>query len=60
MSENYGELIKEIRKEKGITIIELAAKMGVSQTYIARLEQGEIKPTKEQMEIIHDFIEGKK
>lgn len=50
---NVGFLIREIRKEKGITIVDLAAKMGVSQAYICRLERGDIKPTKEQLELIY-------
>lgn len=58
MPNRYGELIKEIRKNKGITIVELAQRMGVSQAYIVRIERGEIKPTKEQLEVLHSFIEG--
>ena len=40
-----------------VTIVELAAKMGVSQAYISRLERGEIKPTQEQLEVLRAFIE---
>ena len=59
MEENYAELLKKIRKEKRITIIELAKRMGVSQGYIVRIERGEIEPTQEQIEVIKSFIEGK-
>jgi predicted transcriptional regulator len=52
-----GDMIREIRKQKGITIVELAAKMGVSQDYIARLELGEVKPTQEQIEVIQAFLD---
>lgn len=56
---NAGDMIRYIRREKKITIVELAAKMGVSQAYIVRIERGEIKPTVEQVETLHAFIEGK-
>ena len=36
-----GDMIRQIRKAKKVTIVELAEKMGVSQDYIARLELGE-------------------
>jgi predicted transcriptional regulator len=52
-----GDMIRHIRKSKRVTIIELAAKMGVSQDYIARLELGEIKPTQEQIEVIQTFLD---
>ena len=57
--QNYGKLIKKIRKEKGITLIELAEKMGVSQAYLVRIERDEIMPTQEQIEVIHSFLEEK-
>ncbi|MBU0477951.1 MAG: helix-turn-helix transcriptional regulator [Candidatus Omnitrophica bacterium] len=55
----YIHQLKQLRKSKKLTIIELAKKMGVSQKYIVRLEEGKIKPTKEQVETIKAFIEGK-
>ncbi|MCP4651228.1 MAG: helix-turn-helix transcriptional regulator [PVC group bacterium] len=51
------QLLKKLRKEKKITIIELAAKMGVGQDYIARLENGSQEATIEQIEVIKSFIE---
>jgi len=53
---DYAEMIIHLRKEKGITAIELAEKMGVSPAYIARLEMGEAKPTAEQIEVIRSFL----
>jgi len=52
-----GDMIREIRKAKKVTIVELAEKMGMSQDYIARLELGEIKPTQEQREVIQAFFD---
>ena len=59
MIEPLGEDLRQMRKEKRITIIELAAKMGVSQAYISRLELGQIQPTREQLEVIKEFIAGR-
>lgn len=53
---NPGDMIRYIRKERGISIVELATKMGVSQAYISRLERGEVKPTMEQVEVIKSFL----
>ncbi|MFH1800601.1 MAG: helix-turn-helix transcriptional regulator [Candidatus Omnitrophota bacterium] len=52
-----GDMIRHIRKSKRVTIVELAERMGVSQDYIARLELGETKPTKEQIEVIQTFLD---
>ena len=53
---NPGEMIRYIRKQKGVSIVELAEKMGVSQAYISRLERGEIQPTMEQIETTQSFL----
>jgi len=49
-------MIRRIRRLNRVTIVELAERMGVSQDYIARLELGEINPTKEQIEVIQTFL----
>ena len=53
---NSGDMIRYLRKEKGITIVELAKRIGVSQAYIVRFERGEISPTEEQVEVIKSFL----
>ena len=57
--ENVGGILRHTRREKRVTIVELARRMGVSQSYIARLDQGEIEPTAEQVEVMQAFVEGK-
>lgn len=37
--------LKELRKDRGWTQAKLAAKSGISQTYISELEQGKKQPT---------------
>jgi len=59
MSENAKELIRRLRKEKGITLVELSEKMGVSQAYLVQIEDGDAIPTEEQTETLRAFIEGR-
>ena len=54
------EMIRNLRKERGIPILELAEKIGVSFEYLAKLELGEVKPTAEQIEVIKSFIKGER
>ena len=57
MSSTYGEALREQRKVLRVTIVELAKKMGVSQSYISRIELGMIAPVQEQKEVILSFLE---
>ena len=56
MSQTYGEMLRERRRVQGITIVELAEKMGVGQAYISELELGVIAPIQEQVEVIQSFL----
>lgn len=40
-----GERVKQLRLEKGITQLELAAKCNIEQSSIARIESGKTNPT---------------
>ncbi len=54
--EPIGIQLRNKRKIKGVTIVDLAQKMGVSQAYIAKIERGEIEPNAEQIEVILNFL----
>jgi transcriptional regulator with XRE-family HTH domain len=60
MKENAVEMIKKLRKENGVTYVELSKRMGVAQEYLVRLERGEVKPTEEQIEVIKSFLKDEK
>jgi transcriptional regulator with XRE-family HTH domain len=47
MSNKFGEKIKEFRRLRGLTSQELAGKLSVSRSYLARLENGYDKPSQE-------------
>lgn len=54
----YKNKIKEIRKTKGLTLLELANKVGVSAGYLCHLEKGTRKnPSTKIMENIAKVLE---
>ena len=52
LSNKFGELIKQIRKEKGISQEELGFRSNVHRTYIGMIERGEKNITLENIEKI--------
>jgi len=42
---NFGQHIKSLRKEKGITAAELGRRTEIERFHISRLESGKINPT---------------
>ncbi|ARK09014.2 helix-turn-helix transcriptional regulator [Fibrella sp. ES10-3-2-2] len=48
--QSVGTLIREVRKAKGLTQEELAAKMGVQKAMVNGLEQGRSSPTVKTLE----------
>ncbi len=42
-SELLGERLEQLRKERGITQVEMAAKLGISQPVISKYERGELR-----------------
>lgn len=56
---SFGENLKRIRTEKGITQTELAKKAVLDQSTIARFEQGRKQPTLPTAKAIADALECK-
>ncbi len=56
---NYSKLIKRIRNQKKFTIRELVKKMGVTSSYLEKIERGEVKPTEEQIDLILYYVDGR-
>ena len=52
----FGELIRNIRKKKGLNLRELSALIGMDQTLISRVESGERLPKESQLQIIADAL----
>ena len=53
----FPERLKELRKEKGMTQIELAAALGVSSGTVAMWETGKRKPSLERMDRLTDVFD---
>ena len=58
MPNNLGIEIKNARRKKRITLVELATFMNAEQDYLAKIELGEIQPPAEQVERILSAIEN--
>lgn len=56
MTTTFGEALKERRKVRGITIVELSGKTGLSQADLVRAELGQAEPTAHQRRRIETFI----
>jgi len=41
---NFGKELRELREETGVSLRAFAEKMGVSPTYISKIERGEFNP----------------
>ena len=50
LSQNFGEIIKELRKEKEISQEELGFRANLHRTYIGMIERGEKNITLENIE----------
>ncbi|HTL48678.1 MAG TPA: helix-turn-helix transcriptional regulator [Verrucomicrobiae bacterium] len=59
MNETLVERMKRVRKEKKLTMFELALRLRVPEGMISRLEKGKVPPTSQQADIIRAFLAGK-
>ena len=56
MLKNLGEKIRKLRKEKGLTLVEVADKTGVAQATLSRIETGTMIGTLESHEKIAEVL----
>ncbi len=56
MLKNLGTKIREIRKQKGLTLVEIAARTGVAQATLSRIETGAMIGTIESHEKIAEAL----
>ncbi len=54
---NYGELLKEHRKTKGKSLLEVEKATGISNQNLSRWEQGKVIPSIAFCEILADYYE---
>ena len=51
------KILKQLRKERKMTQLELSEKTGIDQAVISKFESGERIPTTEKLIILADFYE---
>ncbi|MBA2680357.1 MAG: helix-turn-helix transcriptional regulator [Ktedonobacteraceae bacterium] len=54
--ELFGVLLRDLRSQKGIGIKQLAPELGVSYTYLSKLEHNQVRPSKELVERIAQYF----
>jgi len=59
MNKLTGKQLRQFRKERRITILDLSTLSGISPVGISRFETGKVKPKQETLEVLMDFVEGK-
>jgi transcriptional regulator with XRE-family HTH domain len=52
----FGERIRQLREERGITQIELSEKVGIENAYLSRVESGKKEPCLRVIEMIADGL----
>ncbi len=55
--QGFGEILKSLRKEKGLTQIELSKLLNLDKSTIGKYETDKIKPSLDMLQIIADFFE---
>ena len=60
MKKNFGNIVRELREKKGLGIKRLAPDIGVSYTYLSKIENDKTKPSEEFIEKIADYFEYEK
>lgn len=54
LKENLGALIRRLRKEKGLTQLQLAESVGIGESYISKIEAGKLSymPSEETLRLM--------
>ena len=57
MAETFGENVRRVRLERGMTIEALADEVGLAYTYVGQIERGSRNPTLDVVERIAAILE---
>ena len=58
--ESIGEIIRRLRKEKGEPLRKVAAYLDIDQAVLSKIERGQRKATKKQVEKLAKYFEANK
>lgn len=56
MNENLSNLIRNVRKRRGLTQNDLATQTGTTQAYISNIEKGKVNPSLDMLERISEAL----
>lgn len=56
-SDELGKLLKQLRKDKNLTLIQLSKISGVSNPYISQIENGKFIPSPEMLRKLANFFQ---
>ena len=60
MTQTFGEALRERRKVRGISLVELSERTGLSQPDLVRAELGQAELTAQKMQRIEGFLRRQK
>jgi len=52
LQQSFGQCVRALRQEQGLTQVVFSEKCGFYQTYLSRIESGQANPTLNAMEVI--------
>ncbi len=52
LNQSFGQCVRALRKEQGLTQVAFSEKCGFYQFYLSRIENGQANPTLNAMEVI--------
>lgn len=57
MKETFGKRLKDLRKERGLTLVELSRKVNVGKSIISLWEQDKCQPALDKVIILAEFFD---
>lgn len=56
LSNRFGQVVRTLRQEAGLSQVVFSERCGFYQTYLSRIETGKANPTLNAMEVISDAL----
>jgi transcriptional regulator with XRE-family HTH domain len=56
LAQKFGECVREMRLEMGLSQVEFGERCGFYQTYLSRIENGQANPTLNAIEVIANAL----
>ena len=57
MKESFGKRLKDLRKERGLTLVELANEVNIGKSIISLWEQDKCQPSLDKVIALADFFD---